>query len=189
MFTEDYVMRMISQALAVFARVVGLKKAGRHEEAQQALDQALEVLMGLEAGVVKQMDDDSLLDALTAGDHLDADRLAVLAEVFREEAEVLAAQDHQAESRADFLRALNFFIVAAWNLDPADPPAIDPRIEALYRVLAAEPLPEDALLQLEDYYAQLAVKPAPVLAAAGVSKGEIVTILGEIRRRLGDENK
>jgi tetratricopeptide (TPR) repeat protein len=185
MFSEDYVMRMISQALAVFARVAGLKKAGRHEEALQALDQALEILMGLDARVVKQMDDDGLLDALTAGDHLDADRLAVLADVFREEGEVLAAQNRPAESRADFLRALNFFIVAAWNLDPADPPAVDPRIEALYRKLAGGPLPEDALLQLEDYYTHTIDKPAQVLAAAGISKQGAGSILEELRRKMG----
>jgi tetratricopeptide (TPR) repeat protein len=185
MFTEDYVMRMIRQALAVFARVAGLKKAGRHEEAQQALDQALEILMGLDAGVIKQMDDDSLLDALTTGDHLDADRLAVLADVFREEGEILAAQGRPVESQADFLRALNFFIVAAWNLDPADPPVVDPRIAVLYRKLAGKALRRDALLQLEDYYAHVIEKPAQVLAAAGSTKQEMEKILGEIRHRLG----
>ena len=185
MFTEDYVMRMISQALAVFARVAGLKKAGRHEDARQALDQALEILTGLEPRVVRQLDDDGLLDSLTVGERIDADRLAVLADVFREGGELLAAQGDHAGSRTDFLRALNFFIVAAWNMDPADPPAAEPRIPALHRRLAGSPLPEDALVQLEDYYAHLIEKPEEALAAAGVPKREIERSLAEIRARPG----
>ena len=89
MFTEDYLMRIISQAVAALMSAIGLKKAGKYSEALQALDQAYEQLSGLPAAVFKQLDDTNLLAALTVQGQLDIGRLAVLADIFREEADVL----------------------------------------------------------------------------------------------------
>src|SRR4030042_3658269 len=88
MLTEDYIMRMISQALAVLMTALAFKRAGQFSQALQALDQALETLLGLNAHLAKQLDDRQLLDMLTFQEKLDVERLLVLAEIFREEAEV-----------------------------------------------------------------------------------------------------
>ena len=42
MFTEDYVLRQISLLVAVLAKIAGLKKAGKYQEAQTTHDQAIE---------------------------------------------------------------------------------------------------------------------------------------------------
>jgi hypothetical protein len=180
MFTEDYILRMINQAVAVLARLAGLKAASRRQEARQAIDQALEILMGLDARILRQMDDDGLLAVLTVGERLDAERLAVLADIFAAEAELLAEENH-AESRAAWLRALNFYILSAWNRSSDSPPAPDERIEAVYRRLTDRPLPEEAVLQLEDYYTHLADKPDDELAAVGLDRPAIGQILRNLR--------
>lgn len=45
--TEDYILRMISLATAALLRAIGLRKGGQYEQAEQAIDQALEQLLGL----------------------------------------------------------------------------------------------------------------------------------------------
>ncbi len=181
MFTEDYILRMINQAMAVLARLAGLKAANRRQEARQAIDQALEILLGLDARLVRQLDDDGLLMALTVGDRLDAERLTALAEVLAAEADLLAEDGPAEESRAAFLRALNFYILAAWNRDPKSPPEPDGRIGAVYSRLGGYPLPEAAALQLEDYYTHLARKTDQELAAADLTRAEIEQILRALR--------
>lgn len=177
MFTEDYILRMINQAVAVLARLAGLKAANRRQEARQAIDQALEILLGLDARILRQMDDDGLLAVLTVGERLDAERLAVLADILAAEAELLAEDGLPAESRAALLRALNFYILSAWNRPNPSPPEPDGRIGAVCRRLTGRPLPEEAMLQLEDYYTHLAGKSDDELAAAGLERADIESIL------------
>ena len=57
MLTEDYLMRMINQAIAALLKVAGLKKAGRNQEALEVIEQAFEQLLGLPASLVEQMDE------------------------------------------------------------------------------------------------------------------------------------
>lgn len=177
MFTEDYILRMINQAVAVLARLAGLKAANRRQEARQAIDQALEILLGLDARIVRQMDDDGLLTVLTVGGQLDAERLAVLADILAAEAELLTEDGLVAESRAALLRALNFYILSAWNRPHSSPPEPDGRIGAVCRRLTGQPLPEEAMLQLEDYYTHLAGKPDSEWVAAGLERADIEQIL------------
>jgi hypothetical protein len=61
MFTEDYIMRMINQMIIVLASIIGFRKAGQFQEAQQLINQSLEQLLGLDAGLLKQMDESSVL--------------------------------------------------------------------------------------------------------------------------------
>src|SRR4030066_1520590 len=92
MLTEDYIMRMINQALAVVMAALGLKRAGQFSQALQAFDQALESLLGLNAHLAKQLDDSQLLDILTFQGKLDVDRSLMLAEILREESELYTLQ-------------------------------------------------------------------------------------------------
>ena len=75
MLTEDYIMRMINQVLAVFLQALGLKRAGQLSEALQVFDQAVESLLGMRATLAKQLEDRQLLALLTFHDKLDVDRL------------------------------------------------------------------------------------------------------------------
>ncbi len=64
MFTEDYLMRIINQAIAVLMIAIGLRKAGKYSEALQAIQQAIEQLTTLPENIVDQMDDGSILSML-----------------------------------------------------------------------------------------------------------------------------
>ena len=75
MFTEDYLMRIINQVLAALMAAAGLRKAGRYEEARQAIDQAVEQLTTIPASVADGMDDSTLLSKLVENGSLDVGRL------------------------------------------------------------------------------------------------------------------
>jgi tetratricopeptide (TPR) repeat protein len=152
MLTEDYVMRMINQAVAVLVKIVGLKKGGNYQEAQQAVDQALEQLLGLRADIIKRLDDESLLKALTQQDRLDIERLALIADLFKEKGDILAAQSQISESRESYLRSLVFHLETGF--DETAPPSMEltGEIESLVQKLGAQDLPDDTLWVLFCYY-------------------------------------
>jgi hypothetical protein len=155
MLTEDYIMRMINLALAVLVKILGFKKAGRYEEAIQRIDQALEILFGMRADLIRRLDDESLLDSLIVQDNLDTDRLFVVAELFKEEGDILDKQDRKSDAKLSRLRALNYFMEVALSQDPVNLSEIQDRIDYLQLQLIDYSLPSETLYTLFIYYAYL----------------------------------
>ena len=110
MLTEDYFMRMINQMLAVLTQILYHKEAGQHQEAQVLIDQSLEQLLGVRPGLLKQMEDASLLRLLTTQGQLDPDRLAMVADLYRFEGDILADQGKHQEASLDYQRALTLYL-------------------------------------------------------------------------------
>jgi hypothetical protein len=152
MLTEDYFMRMINQALYVLKKIMGLKTTGHYQEAQLEINQLLEMLVGLKADLVKQLDDQSLIDSLTQQGKLDSDRLYVVAELFKEEGDLLALAQKPQAAYHSYLRALNFYLEVTLSGGPETLPAPDPQIATLLEALKAVELPADSLYPLFCYF-------------------------------------
>jgi HEPN domain-containing protein len=180
MLTEDYIMRMINQALAVLFTALGLKKAGQYSEALQAYDQAVESLLGLNARLVKQLDDQRLLEILTFQEKLDLDRLLVLADIFREEAEVHALQGHPEQGLFLAQRALRLYLEASLAGDTNPSLQLIEKVEAQRAKLSAPDLPVETRLALLDYFDRLLSSGDAFLDAAGLSRAGLKASYAEI---------
>ena len=174
MLTEDYIMRMINQALAALLIALGLKKAGQYSEALQTFDQALESLLGLDAHLVKQLDDSLLLEKLTFLGKLDIDRLLVLADIYREEAEVFSLQEQPEDSLFAGQRSLRLYLEAALAGEATLNVELIQKIEPLRLLLAAPTLPIETRLALLDYLDRLLSSGDDLLAAAGLSRQNLM---------------
>ncbi len=185
MLTEDYIMRMINLAVAALLKAIGLKKAGKYAEALQALDQAFEQLTGLPASVLKQLDDAGLLTALAPQGQVDTGRLAVLADLFREEGEVFDLQGRSDAGASPAARALRLYLEVVladeFNLSAEN----IRKIETLNARLRQTGLPVETSLALYDYYGRLLGKDDRELAAAGISRKRIDAALAQLRDELG----
>ncbi len=109
MYFEDYIIRQIAQATAVIAKVLDLSKSGKNEEACVTIDQAIEELVGLNASIVKQIDDLGLISLLMSGPSVDYGKVYVLAELFKLEGDVLTGQGRNEESWKSYQRALMLY--------------------------------------------------------------------------------
>ena len=152
MLSEDYILRMIGQATAVLLKIIGLKKAGDYPEAQQAIDQALETLLGLKADLIKQLDDESLLKTLTLDGKLDFARLALVADLFKEDGDISAAQGRVSESRESYLRSLIYHLETGFDETTAPDDDLTIKIKALVQILGLQTLPDETLWTLFCYY-------------------------------------
>jgi hypothetical protein len=155
MLTEDYIMRMINQVLAVLVKIMAFKQAGRHQEANQAIDQALEQVLGMRADLIKRLDDSSLIEALTIQENLDTDRLQLVAELFKEEGDILAAQGHPNERDASYMRALNLHLEVMLGGGPNHLPEPHEKIEELLQNLEDRELPIEMRYSLFLYHNQV----------------------------------
>jgi len=153
MLTEDYIMRMISQAVSALIHIARLKQARQYQQAQQAIDQSLEQLLGLRADLLKQLDDEVIFRMLTLQEQLDIERVVVIADLFKVEGDILADQDRLAESQQSYLRALNFYLEAGLTDQTVPPsPTLTQQIESLASQPAILPLPDDIQWSLFNYY-------------------------------------
>ncbi len=185
MLTEDYLMRMINLAIAALLKAVGLKKAGKYEEALQAVDQAFEQLSGLPANVLKQLDEASLLTALAPHGQIDAGRLAVLGDLFQEEGEILDLQGHAEAGAASAERALRLRLEAVLADGIGPSPENVGRIETLYSRLKGRTLAIETQLALSDHYQRLLAGDDRALSDAGVSRKRIEAALAQLEQQLG----
>jgi len=170
MFTEDYLMRIINQALATLMAATGLRKAGKYSEALQAIQQAIEQLTNLPANLFDQLDDDSILGMLVTQGQLDIGRLAILADLYQEQGEILYKLDQSVQGSITFARALRFILEVtmseAANLSTKN----IGKVEVLVQRLKGRALPVETQLALSDYYQRLLEKDDQSLAAGGTSR-------------------
>jgi tetratricopeptide (TPR) repeat protein len=177
MLTEDYIMRLINQVLAVFLQALGLKKAGKYDEALQVFDQSLENLLGLNASLTKQLDDNQVLLMLTFQDKLDVERLLVLADIYVEEAEVYTALRQPQTSQSMAQSSLRFYLEVILSSEAVPGLEIVQKVEELRQKLTLSSLPVETRLALMDYLDRLLASDDNFLAAAGLSRQDLQATL------------
>jgi hypothetical protein len=170
MLTEDYIMRMIAQAIAVLMTALGLKRSRRYSEALQSFDQAIETLLGLNADLAKQLEDSALLDLLTFRGALDVERVLLLADIYREQAEVFSLAGQPGNSRLASQRSLRLYLEALLAGRTELSVELVQKIEMLRRQASGATLPVETSLGLLDYLERLLQSSDTFLAEAGISR-------------------
>jgi hypothetical protein len=135
--SEDYLMRLISQAVAALQVIAGLKAAQRYKEAGQQVDEALEGQLGLRASLLKELDDERLKDMLTTNGRLELERFLLVADLFRESAELAQRDGDEAAFRRDGRRALSFYREALRDGGAEVDEALPTKIETLSALLGS----------------------------------------------------
>jgi hypothetical protein len=154
MLQEDYLMRMIRLATSVFARILGLKQAGSYLDALAVIDQALEVIFGLNPTLINTLDDDSLLALLTTKDGLEVDKLLILAGLLKERGAIYAAIDRPVDCRSHTIRALNFYLELFHNPTHIPPAVLIESIEEILSRFSEQGLPDEIKYPLFFYFEQ-----------------------------------
>jgi tetratricopeptide (TPR) repeat protein len=152
MMRQDYILRMIDELGQAWALVVGRMRAGQYEEALGDLDGAARRHVGLSLRLVGGLSSEQLLRMLRTGSALDRGRCVALAELLRQEAEVLDLQGRPGEATASRLKALDVFFEVH---DAYEGPRLAERrdaMEAMIRRLEATGLPAASLAGLARYH-------------------------------------
>ena len=180
MLTEDYIMRMINQAVAALMIALGFKRSGQFREALQSFDQALENLLGLNAHLVNQLDDNLLLDMLTFLGKLDVDRMLVLADIYREEADVYSLQGQHDSSQFAAQRSLRLYLEVTLASEGNPNPELIQKIEPLRIKVPAPNMPVETRLAMLDYLDRLLAARDDFLASAGLSRPDLLTAFSSL---------
>jgi len=135
---RDYIMRLIEQFAQVLARIMGLRKAGKLDEAQILVNETADGIFGSLRSMIDKV------DASTAAGLLGGrEKIAVYAALNAEEAEIAALKGDGRKAQARRRRALELYLEASrlGELDAHSLAAIEllrqavdvDRIDARYR--------------------------------------------------------
>jgi hypothetical protein len=152
MFRDDYLIRMITQAVQSLLKAAGLKKAGDYPQALQAIDQALEQLTGMDAGLLRRLDDEALYTALTVNENLDLQRLGILADLFREEGDIQVAMGRLPQGRESHIRSLVYHLETGFDESLPPTAKLTRQVDELVALLGLSTLPDGSLWTLFCYY-------------------------------------
>jgi len=152
MFSDDYLLRIIRQATAVFASIIGLKCAGQYQEALKVINQTLEQLLGLDAEMISLLDDESLYLLLMKNEVLDVEKLGFIADLFKEEGDIKKLQNHIDESINCYIRSLTYYLIISINSETSRPIELPQKIDELLQQLGTYNYNEQTLLSLYFYY-------------------------------------
>ncbi len=152
MFSEDYIIRMVRQATAVLASIIGLKSTGQYQEALQDIDQALEQLLGMDTKLIRLLDDESVYKILTKNDVMDLEKLGFLADLFKEEGDIQKLQNQNNESINCYIRSLNYYLMISINSKASRSIELSQKINELLQKLEPYNFEEKTLLNLFCYY-------------------------------------
>jgi len=163
MFREDYVRRMVEQAVNAVTTVLGLTQLERYPEAQSEVDSALQRLLGLHLSLVTSLPAPELVAMLRWGEKPDIGKLVVLAELLQAEGDIYAAQQQTAQAQPRYLKALELLLEVAFESEH-NLAAVQPRVAALQTRLDAAAMPADLAEWLAHYQETAAVLPTPPLS-------------------------
>jgi hypothetical protein len=183
MFSDDYLIKIVRQATAVFAKIAGLKSAERYQEALQVIDQALEQILGIDAEMIKVLDDESLYTLLMENEVLDLEKLGLIADLFKEEGDIRKLQNQNDESINCYTRSLNYYLIIGINSVTSLPEKLSDKVDELIQKLDSSAFKEQTLLNLYSYYenAKEFAKADNMLSRLAVSNNSKAFVIAEMK--------
>jgi tetratricopeptide (TPR) repeat protein len=188
MLTEDYLMRIINQALVVLMKAIGLRKAGNYGEAQQTIQQAIEQVMTLPANIIDQMDDSSILSLLVVHGQLDVGKVGLLADLYQEEGEILLMLDQPTQASLAFDRALRFILESALSDDGSLLTENFVKVKTIVQQVEGHSPRDETKLALSDYYQRMLEIDEKSLITAGTSSEQLNMLLASMQDPILPEN-
>jgi hypothetical protein len=132
---RDYIMRLIAQFAQVLGRLLGLRKAGKLDEAEKLVEETANGIFGSLRSMLDQVDASSAAGLLGG-----RDKVLVYAALTAEEAEIAAARGQTRKASAQRRRAIELYLEAS-RLGDLDAAARD-RITELRQTVPTDELEE-----------------------------------------------
>jgi tetratricopeptide (TPR) repeat protein len=152
MLSDDYIIRMIRQATAVLKKIIGLKQAGDYQEALEEINHSLEPLLGMDIEIIKMMDDESIYGILTQNEQIDLEKLGFIADLYKEEGEILLLQNQKQQSENYYLSSINYYLKISINSESSYQKELSQKIEEIIQKLGNYNYPNKTLFDLFCYF-------------------------------------
>lgn len=136
----------------MLARIIGLKSEGKYQEALKEIDQTFELFFGMDAELIKSLDDESLYAILMKNEALDVEKPGYIAFLFKEAGDIYKLQNQKFESNNSYIHSLHFSLMMSNLSETSLPSEISKMIDELIQKLDTNNLAENTLWDLFCHY-------------------------------------
>jgi hypothetical protein len=105
---RDYILRLIEQFAELLGRIIGLRKAGKLDEAEKLASETADGIFGPLRAMIDRVDPSSAAALLGS-----REKIAVYAALTAEEAEIAASKGNARKAQTSRRRALELFLEAS----------------------------------------------------------------------------
>jgi len=154
MIRRDYILRMIEEFFRALSRIKSLKGGQEWREANAAIDQEFQRLMGMDAQAVAHLSETELLAHIVRGEPTLAvrEKTLILATLLKEAGDVLTEQGRQDDSRMSYLKGLHLVLDTLGRGEVFECPQFVPKVEEFVAALGNSPLPLETEARLMQHY-------------------------------------
>ena len=154
MIRRDYILRQIEEFVAMLAKIAGLTKSERWQEASAATAGEFQRLTGMNAHEVVRMSETELLARLIPGEPtlLVESKAFMLATLLKTHGDLIAGEGRSEESRQYYLKGLHLLLDTVGRNEITERPDFAPTVEAFLTVLRDAPLPVNTNAMLMRHY-------------------------------------
>jgi len=147
---------MIEEFFRALSRIKSLKGGQEWREANAAIDQEFQRLMGMDAQGVAQMSKTELLAHIVRGEPTLAvrEKTLILATLLKEAGDVLTEQGRHDDSRMSYLKGLHLVLDTLGRGEVFECPQFVPKVEEFVIALGDTPLPLETEARLMQHYEQ-----------------------------------
>jgi Family of unknown function (DUF6483) len=154
MIRRDYIIRMIEEFTQALARIRGLKKDQRLQEAGALTDEEFKRVTGLDSASVLRLSETELLARLIQTDAGQGvrEKMLFLTTLLRETGDTAVSQDRLEDGRACYLKGLHLLLDSLSRGEVYDLPEFVPKVEEFVVALADSELPVTTSALLMEHY-------------------------------------
>lgn len=110
MYQRDYIMRMVEQLTAGIAQIAGLQREQKHQDALYTVDELLSRLFRMNARLIRSLSADDLIAMMRVNGHLETEPLLAMAELLKEEGDILRNMGRPDEAYYSHLKAIELLL-------------------------------------------------------------------------------
>ena len=152
MAQRDYILRLAEEIGRAFAQILYHKQIKDYQGARNFIDEQYRQTLGMGAGFIHSVPEETLLAMLTSLGTLNAEKCWLLATLLKAEGEIYEEQGNDDESYYCYLKSLNLFLEVLLLDDKISDVDHVPELEGLLYKLHDYELPTTTELKLLQYY-------------------------------------
>lgn len=138
MFEKDYIMREVQKLVQVLTVILGLKEQKKFDEALDEIDNTYARFFEENRATMQAKSIEELGQLCISDGRFSADLAFALADIIREEAEILEMQDKKEKAIRKYQLVLDLYQLAVDEKDAAMPIDIVTKMEKLQQILKAQ---------------------------------------------------
>lgn len=154
MIRRDYILRMIEEFFQALSRIKSLKGGQEWREANTAVDQEFQRLMGMDTQAVAQMSDTELLAHIVRGEPTLAvrEKTLIVATLLKEAGDAFTEQGRHDDSRMSYLKGLHLLLGTLGRDEVFECPQFVPKVQEFVAALRDSPVPLETQARLMQHY-------------------------------------